>query len=120
MDELSVSGPSTVVEVRKGEVEGRYQLEPEDCGVPRHDQIEIAGGDSAENAAIIRRVLAGEPGAPRDVVLLNAAAALYVAGAAPSVKAGVGRAAESIDSGRAAQVLADMAALTSQLAGGSR
>ena len=116
MDELSVSGPSTVVEVRKGAVERRYQLEPEDCGVGRHEQAELAGGDPAENAALIRRILAGETGGPREVVLLNAAAALYVAGVVPSVAAGVGRAAESIDSGRAAQVLVDMVSVTNELA----
>ena len=120
MDELSVDGPSDVVEVRKGAVERRYQLEPEECGIGRHAQAELAGGDPAENAALTRRVLAGETGGPRDVVLLIAAAALYIAGLVPSVGAGVGRAAESIDSGRAGRVLAEMVLVSNELAPGSR
>jgi anthranilate phosphoribosyltransferase len=64
--------------------------------------------------------LTGESGGPREAVVLNAGAALYVAGAVPSLEAGVGRAAESIDSGRAAQVLADLVSVTNELAGESR
>jgi anthranilate phosphoribosyltransferase len=115
MDELSVTGPSRVVEVRNG-IEGEpYLLDPEDYEIPRHTQTSLGGGDPAENAAITRRVLAGAQGAPRDAVLLNAAAALCVAEAAASLSEGVARARESIDSGRAAQVLEDMVAVTNEL-----
>jgi anthranilate phosphoribosyltransferase len=115
MDELSVTGPSTVIEVRRGVVGVRSLLEPEQYGLSRHEQEELAGGDPAENAAITRRILAGEPGGRRDAVLLNAAAALYVAGAVSSILDGVGRAAQSIDSGRAAQVVELLVAVTNAL-----
>ena len=115
MDELSVTGPSTVLEVRQGVVAVPYVLEPESCGVGRHDPAALKGGDPAENAFITRCILAGETGAPRDAVLLNAAAALYVAGSVTSIAGGMGRAAESIDSGRAAQVLDSMVAITQRL-----
>lgn len=118
MDELSVVGPSSVVEVRSGVVGEPYLLEPEDCGIARHGQAGLTGGDPAENAAITRGILAGADDGPRDVVLLNAAAALYVAEAVPSIRDGVGRARESIDAGRAAQVLEDMVAVTNELAEG--
>jgi anthranilate phosphoribosyltransferase len=120
MDELSVAGPTTVVEVRKGVASQRYSIEPEDCGVSRHDQASIAGGDSAENAAITRAILAGADDGPRDVVLLNAAAALYVAGHSVSISEGVKHAGESIDSGRAMRVLDEMIAVTNELAAGRR
>jgi anthranilate phosphoribosyltransferase len=115
MDELSVTGPSTVVEVRRGVVGAPSTLEPEQYGLGRYAQDELTGGDPAENAAITRRVLAGVSGAPRDAVLLNAAAALYVAGAVPSIVDGVARAAESIDSGRAALVVDKLVACTHTL-----
>lgn len=116
MDELSVTGPSSVVEVKQGVVGETYSLAPEDCGLRRYRQADLNGGDPAENAAITRRVLGGGKGAARDVVLLNAAAALYVAGVVSSIRDGVGRAAESIDSGHAARVLEDLVAVTSELA----
>jgi anthranilate phosphoribosyltransferase len=127
MDELSVSGPSTVVEVKRGVVGAPYSFEPESCGIARHEQAELSGGDPAENAAITRAVLepkgaataSGGPrdayGGPRDAVLLNAGAALYVAGIASSIGEGVDLARASVDSGRAVQVLADMVAVTNEL-----
>lgn len=118
MDELSVTGPTMVVEVVRGVVCAPYTIGPADFGIPRHDQGAVAGGDPLENAAITRAVLAGADDGPRDVVLLNAAAALYVAGAAASIREGVGLAREAIDSGRAAQVLDDLIALTNGFAAG--
>jgi len=120
LDELSVSGPSLVTEVKEGEVTACYRLEPEEQGITRWDLSLLAGGEPVENAAITRSVLSGCPGAAREAVLLNAAAALYVAGAASSIAAGVDMARESIDSGRAAQVLADLVAFTRELAGEER
>jgi anthranilate phosphoribosyltransferase len=116
MDELSVVGASSVVEVENGVVGEPYLLAPEDCGLPRYEQVTLTGGDPAANAEITRRILAGEPGAQRDVVLLNAAAALYVAGEVDSIPAGMARARESIDSGRADRALADLAAISNELA----
>lgn len=115
MDELAVTGPSTVVEVKQGVVAEPYRLEPEEVGLSRYDEAALMGGDPAENAFITRCILAGETGARREAVLLNAAAALYVAGVAPSIADGVGRAAESIDSGRATQVLDRMVTVTNEL-----
>jgi anthranilate phosphoribosyltransferase len=115
MDELSVTGPSTVIEVRRGVVGEPSILQPEEYGLGRRSQEDLAGGDPHENAVITRGILAGEVGAGRDAVLLNAAAALYVAGAVPSIVDGVARAAESIDSGRAALLVDRMAAVTHAL-----
>jgi anthranilate phosphoribosyltransferase len=115
MDELSISGPSTVVEVRKGRARKARTLEPEDFGLSRYPQESVAGGEPEENAAITRAVLAGAGGGPREVVLLNAAAALYVAGTAASIDDGVGLARRSIDSGRAAEVLDELVAVTNEL-----
>jgi anthranilate phosphoribosyltransferase len=115
MDELSVTGPSTVVEVAHGTVRAPRSLEPEGCGISRHEQAALNGGGPTENAAITRKVLSGSNGGPRDVVLLNAAAALYVAGTVPSIRAGVELARGSIDSGRAARVLDSMVTVTNGL-----
>jgi anthranilate phosphoribosyltransferase len=90
--------------VQDGAVE-RYCVLPEDLGLPRHAESEIAGGDADRNAAILRDVLSGQAGAPRDAVLANAAAALVCAGVADDLKAGVRAAAESIDRGAAAEKL---------------
>ncbi|WP_304458150.1 anthranilate phosphoribosyltransferase [Alicyclobacillus sendaiensis] len=105
LDELSLSGPSLVAEVRDGEVR-TYRLAPEDVGL-RSTPIEaVRGGSPEENAEIVRRVLAGdERGAKRDIVLYNAGAALYVGGKAASVREGVALAAELIDAGRALAAL---------------
>jgi anthranilate phosphoribosyltransferase len=104
LDEISVTGMTHVAEVKGGEVE-RYCVLPEDLGLPRHAESEIAGGDAIRNAAILRDVLSGQRGAPRDAVLANAAAALVCAGVAADLKAGVLRAAQAIDSGAAAEKL---------------
>lgn len=120
MDEFSVTGPSTVVEVADGAVGTPYTFDPEEYGVSHHHLDALAGGEPDENAGIARRVLDGWGGGPREAVVLNAAAALYVAGAVPSIHQGLERARASIDSGRAAQVLDDMVAVTNELAGGRR
>lgn len=118
LDELSVSGPSRVAEVKEGEIAARYSVEPEDHGLGRWDLSLLGGGEPAENAAVTRSILAGAKGAGRDAVLLNAGAALYVAGAVSSITAGVELARTSIDSGRASRILADLVATTNKLASG--
>ena len=102
LDEISVTGMTHVAEVKDGAVE-RYCVLPEDLGLPRHAEVEIAGGDAVRNAAILRDVLAGQRGAPRDAVLATASAALVCTGAAGDLKAGVVLAAEAIDRGAAAE-----------------
>ena len=109
LDELSLSGPTDVWEVRGGEV-CPYQVTPEQFGLRRCDPAALAGGDVAANVAITRRVLAGEDGPQAEVVLLGAGAALYAADAAPSVAEGITLAREALASGRAAQTLERVAA----------
>ena len=104
LDEIAVTGMTHVCEVKGGAVD-RYAMVPEDMGLRRHPEAEIAGGDPERNARILRDVLGGQKGAPRDAVLANAAAALVCAGAAADLRAGVKLAGESIDRGHAAEKL---------------
>ncbi len=99
-DELSISEPSAVVETRDGTLTA-FEVHPEDAGLPAHSFEAILGGTPKENAAKLRALLDGAESAYRDAVLLNAAAALVVAGRADDLKAGVAIARESIDSGEA-------------------
>ena len=104
MDELSTTGPNRIAMLSRGEIR-EERLDPRDVGLPRARLEDLAGGSAGENAARIRAVLAGEKGPARDVVVLNAAAALVVGGAVPDLEAGLEAAAESIDSDRARRVL---------------
>ena len=115
LDEISNPGPSHISEVHEGVVRSS-SVRPEDFGLPRASIQELRGGDREENAEIIRRVLAGEAGPRRDIVLMNAAAALVVGGKARDFKEGVALAAQSIDSGAAAAKLAGLVALSQRLA----
>jgi anthranilate phosphoribosyltransferase len=112
LDEIAVTGMTHLAEVKDGQVE-RYAMVPEDMGLRRWPKEGIAGGDAALNARILRDVLSGQKGAPRDAVLANAAAALAAGGAAPDLAAGVPLAAESIDRGAAREKLTRLAALSS-------
>lgn len=107
-DELAISAASHVAELRDGKVH-EFEIHPEEAGLPVHPFDSILGGTPQENAAALRALLAGERGAYRDAVLLNAAAALLVAGKATNLREGVEMAAESIDSGRAAEKVAALA-----------
>jgi len=104
LDEITITGKTRVAEAREGSVRS-YEVEPEEFGLKRASLEEISGGDAVENAAIIRAVLAGEKSPRRDVVLLNAAAALVAAGRAEHIGQAVPIAAESIDSGAAERKL---------------
>ncbi len=103
LDELSGAGPSLVECV--GAVQLSPKVTPEDAGLPRHPLTAIRGGDPTFNALALRRVLRGEAGAYRDAVLLNAAAALLLAGVASDLRSAATRAAEAIDSGAATHLL---------------
>jgi anthranilate phosphoribosyltransferase len=103
-DEITTVGLTTVHELRDGHVRA-YELSPVELGLPLVAADDLAGGDPAANAAIARRVLAGDPGPHRDIVTLNAAAALVVASLADDLVAGLELARTSIDSGAAAAVL---------------
>ncbi|MDR6224497.1 anthranilate phosphoribosyltransferase [Desmospora profundinema] len=107
IDEISVSGETRISESREGRIR-TFQLTPEELGLTRHPLAALAGGDAVVNASIIRGVLRGEPGAPRDVVTANAGAVLYLAGHAASLQEGVEAAAAVIDQGGAEAKLAEM------------
>jgi anthranilate phosphoribosyltransferase len=101
---VSASGITHVVEVDEGEIR-TLALRPEDLGLEAVPPDAIVAGAPEENAAVLRTVLGGAPGAARALVLANAGAAVYVAGRAPSLTEGVALAAEAIDSGAAEAVL---------------
>jgi anthranilate phosphoribosyltransferase len=105
LDELTVCGESLAVEVR-GSARRTFTLTPESVGLRRARLEDLRGGDAEANASIIRQVLAGELGPRRDVVLLNAAAALLVAGRVDTLEAGIARAAQAVDCGEAERLLA--------------
>ncbi len=104
LDEITISGPTRIGEVRDGQVH-TYEVEPEEFGLPRAPLEEISGGDAAFNAKLIREVLEGKKSARRDVVLLNTAAALVAAGKANHLSDAIPQAAKAIDSGAAAAKL---------------
>jgi anthranilate phosphoribosyltransferase len=111
IDEISTTGYTKISECRAGSVNTFY-LHPADVGLPKATQAAIRGGSAADNARIIRAVLAGERGPARDIVVLNAGAALFIAGQAASVTDGMARAAGAIDRGDAARALEQMATLS--------
>jgi anthranilate phosphoribosyltransferase len=117
LDEITVTGPTFVAEVSSGAVT-EYELSPERFGLPRHAPDGLLGGDAHLNACILRDILSGEErGAARDVVLLNAGAAIYVSGRATTIEEGVRLAEESIASGAAGEALEDFVRTTRRLAG---
>lgn len=114
LDELSVSAPTQVFEVDDGEI-GSYALVPEDVGLARAPLSEVAGGDPDESAGLLREVLDGAEGARRSLAVLNAGAAIYVAGHAETVAEGVRAAEQAIDSGAALAKLEEFVQLTQDL-----
>ena len=111
-DELTITGVSWVCALDDGGALSEFELHPEDAGLPVHPFEAIVGGSPAENAAAMRLLLGGAPSAYRDAVLLNASAALVVAGTAADLREGVAIAAESIDSGAARAKVDQIAAIT--------
>jgi len=114
LDEITITGATRLAEVRDGKVK-TYEVTPEEFGMSRGSLQDISGGDAEENAAIIREILAGKKSARRDVVLLNAAAALVTAGRAEHLTEAVPLAAKAIDSGMAAEKLAALVKFTNAL-----
>jgi anthranilate phosphoribosyltransferase len=104
MDELTTTGKTFVAELKDGKVTS-FTVTPADAGLPEAAPDDLLGGDAQENANAIRELLDGKAGAFRDVVILNAAAALVVAGKADDLKTGAKLAATSIDSGAAKAAL---------------
>jgi anthranilate phosphoribosyltransferase len=107
MDELSLSGPSHVAEVRDGSVR-EYVVMPEEFGLQRAPLSALEGGDAVVNAAILTSIFRGEPGPGRDVVVLNAAAVLVTAGLAKDIREGIAVAAQTIDSGKVTKLVANL------------
>src|SRR5712692_3831887 len=111
IDEISTTGYTKISECRDGAVNTFY-LHPADVGLPKSSAAALKGGNAHDNARIVERVLAGERGAPRDIVLLNAGAALFVAGEAPSVEEGIVRASRAIDRGDARRTLSALVTIS--------
>jgi anthranilate phosphoribosyltransferase len=112
IDELTTAGYTKISECRGGMVNTFY-LHPADVGVPKASTAALVGGDARANAVIVESVLHGSQGPARDVVLLNAGAALFIAGAAGSVQEGIAQAASAIDSGAANSTLQKLIAVSS-------
>jgi anthranilate phosphoribosyltransferase len=117
LDEITITGPTRIAEARDGSVR-TYEVDPEEFGMKRATLEQIAGGDAAENATLIREVLRGKKSPRRDVVLLNSAAALVAAGRVDHLADGIPVAAHSIDSGAAADKLAALARFTKKVVSG--
>jgi anthranilate phosphoribosyltransferase len=113
LDEISITGRTFVSELKNNQV-STYTIEPEDFGLSRASLDAIRGGDANENAQIVLEVLQGEPGARRDIVLLNAAAALVAAGRSDDFTEGIMQAAEAIDSGAAMKKLEALREITNR------
>ncbi len=113
LDEISLSAPTKVCEVKDGTFTS-YEITPEQFGLTRCRKEDLVGGTPAENAQITRDILAGKPGPKRDAVLMNAGAALYMAGKTDSIQAGIDLAKEIIDSGKAAAQLEKFVELSNQ------
>lgn len=111
LDELTVTGASDVAELKDGKVR-RFTVTPADAGLSAHPIEALVGGTPDENAEALKTVLSGAPGAYRDIVLLNAAAALVIAGIAEDLKEGASLAARSIDTGAAREALDTMARIS--------
>jgi anthranilate phosphoribosyltransferase len=113
LDEITTTAPTTIVEVHKGSIK-RTTVEASDFGLPEASAADLAGGDSKDCSLIMQRILSGQGGPPRDIVLANAAAALVAAGRAEDFRYGVALAAESIDSGAASDRLKRFVDFTAQ------
>lgn len=113
MDELTTTGVTHVAELKDGDIYA-FDLVPEDAGLARSDIAALKGGDAATNAAAIHALLQGEPGPYRDIVILNAAAALIIAGKVDGLAEGIEKANASIDSGGASRALDRLVAVTNE------
>jgi anthranilate phosphoribosyltransferase len=113
LDEITISGPTKIAEVRDGSVR-TYEVKPEDFGLQRAPLNAISGGDAETNANIIRQILDGESSPRRDVVVLNAAAALVTASRADSIAQGIPLALRSLDDGLAKTKLKELVSFTNQ------
>jgi anthranilate phosphoribosyltransferase len=114
LDEITVTGSSLICELKDGWV-NLYRVSPEDFNLTRAKPQELKGGSASENAAAIRNVLAGDKGPRRDIVLLNAAAALFAGDMAASLSEGLALAEAAVDSGRSAAKLEEFVSVSRSL-----
>ena len=114
-DEISITSPTRVSHLKDGNVL-TFDIAPEDFGFTRTSADAIKGGDAQENANIIRKILEGEKGPKRDMVLLNAGAAFAAAGLSPDIEKGIRMAADAIDSGKAKEKLDELILFTQSCA----
>jgi anthranilate phosphoribosyltransferase len=115
LDEITTTGPTRVTELKDGKIH-TFEVRPSDAGLPPATLEDLKGGDATVNAAAIRELLGGETGAFRDIVVLNAGAALLVGGKPANLRAGAERAARAIDDGSAARALDQLVAATNEAA----
>jgi anthranilate phosphoribosyltransferase len=115
LDEITTTGPTRVTELKDGKIH-TFEVRPSDAGLPPATLEDLKGGDATVNAAAIRQLLAGERGAFRDIVVLNAGAALIVGGKAADLREGAEKAARAIDDGSAAQALDKLVAVSNEAA----
>ena len=113
LDEISLSAPTKICEVKDGSFTS-YEITPEQFGLTRCKKEDLVGGTPAENAQITHDILAGKPGPKRDAVLMNAGAAIYMAGKAETIQDGIDMASNMIDSGKAAAQLEKFVKLSNQ------
>ena len=115
LDELTTTGPSYVAELKDGDIR-RFEIAPEEAGLPRARPEDLKGGDPAENADALKRLLEGETGAYRDIAVLNAAAALVVADRAADLREGARLAEKAIDEGKALASLESLVRISNESA----
>ena len=115
LDEITTTTSTRVTELKDGKIRS-FEVRPEDAGLPPATLDDLKGGNATVNAAKIRELLAGEAGPFRDIVVLNAAAALIVGGKCADLKEGAVRAARAIDDGAAARALDKLVAVTNEIA----
>jgi len=113
LDEITTAGVTEVAELKDGKIRS-FRITPEEAGLPRVSSDALKGGDADHNAAALKAVLEGRAGPYRDIALLNAAAALIVAGKADDLKAGVALAAAAVDEGKARAVLDRLVAVSNE------
>jgi len=116
LDEITTTGPTYVVQTQNGEI-SEFEITPEDAGLPRAKSEDLKGGTPQENAEAMKAMLQGEAGAFRDCVVLNAAAALVVAGKAQDLKDGAAQAGAALDAGKAMDTLEDLINITNDADG---
>lgn len=105
LDEISTTGVTDAIWVEQGQIMRQFEIDPAAFGMPLAETEQLSGGDAQHNADILRRIFAGQAGPARDIVTLNAAAALWVCGKAEGIPQGLGMAAAALDAGKAAQTL---------------